>query len=302
MTRVAVVAHAQKTEAASPGPGSLRETLGDGVRAAGWPEPTWLWTSEQDPGRGLAERAVKDGAQLVVVSGGDGTVNSCAAGLAGTGVPMAVIPTGTGNLIVANLGIPADQSAALAVLTTGVDRPVDVGRTADGLMVGMAGIGLDAAMVADAPAWLKKHAGWSAYAVSLLRHLSDPGIQVSVELDGVLQVHDRVRTLVVGNTGTLRGGIRLLPDAVPDDGLLDIVLLAPRGLLGWLPVAARLAARRRPSTETVRRFQARHIVIRTRRPVRQEVDGELLARSRVMEITVDPGALLLHVPKSEDSI
>ena len=299
MTRVAVVEHALKSEAAGSGPGSLREALCETVRAAGWPEAVWLSTSEQEPGRGLAAQAVKDGAELVVVSGGDGTVSSCAAGLAGSGVPMAVIAAGTGNLIATDLGIPADQAAALDVLTSGVDRPVDVGRTAGGVVVGMAGIGLDAAMVADAPAWLKKHAGWSAYAVSLLWHLPDRGTRVSVELDGVRRVHDRVRTLVVGNTGTLRGGIRLLPDAVPDDGLLDIVLLAPRGLLGWLPVVARLAARRGKSTEAVRRFQARHIVIRTRRPVRREVDGELLSRGRALEITVDPGALLVRVPKPE---
>jgi diacylglycerol kinase (ATP) len=298
MTRMTVIAHAVKTD--TDGPGSLREALYNAAHAAGWPEPTWLSTSKDEPGRGLAERAVQDGAQLVVVCGGDGTVSSVAAGLAGTGVPMCIMAAGTGNLVAANLGIPADAPAALEVMASGVDRPVDVGRTREGVMVGMAGIGLDASMVADAPPWLKAHAGWSAYAVSLLRHLPDLGIQVTVELDGVRRVHDRVRALVVGNTGTLRGGIRLLPDAVPDDGLLDLVVLAPRGFPGWLPVAARLAARRGRSTDTVRRFQARHIVIRTRRMVRQEVDGELLPPSRVLEVTVDPGSLLVRVPKNGD--
>jgi undecaprenyl-diphosphatase len=295
VTRVAVVAHGAKT--AADGSDGVRAAVHEAVSAAGWPVPVWLPTSELDSGRGLAEQAVKDGAELVVVCGGDGTVSSCAEGLAGTGVPMVILAVGTGNLIAANLGIPSDLQSALEVMTRGVDRALDVGRYARGLVVGMAGIGLDAAMVADAPAWLKKHAGWSAYAVSILRHLGDRGFGVTVELDGVRHARRRVRALVVGNMGALRGGIQLLPDARADDGLLDVVLLTPRGILGWLPVAARLAARRGRSTAAVERFQGRHIVVRTRHGVRQEVDGELAGRARVLEVTVDPGALLVRVPR-----
>lgn len=296
MTRVAVVAHGTKT--AADGSDGLRAAVQDAIRTAGWPEPDWLRTTEQDPGRGLAQQAVKDGAQLVVACGGDGTVSSCAEGLAGTGVPMAILAVGTGNLIAGNLGIPTDPKSALEVLTSGVDEPVDVGRYAGGLVVGMAGIGLDAAMVTDAPVWLKKHLGWAAYVVSILRHLGDRGIRVSMELDGVRHVRRRVRTLVIGNMGTLRGGIQLLPDARADDGLLDAVLLAPRGILGWLPVAARIAIRRSKSTVTVERFQARHIVVRTAHSVPQEVDGEPQRSARVMDITIDPGALLVRVPRT----
>jgi diacylglycerol kinase (ATP) len=298
VTRVAVVAHGTKT--AADGSDGLRPAVQDAVLAVGWPEPHWLRTTEEDPGRGMAERAVKDGAQLVVVCGGDGTVSSCAEGLAGTGVPMAVVAVGTGNLIAGNLGIPTDLQSALEVLTSGVDRPLDVGRYADGLVVGMAGIGLDAAMVTDAPVWLKKHVGWAAYVVSILRHLGDRGIRLTLDLDGERHVRRRVRTLVIGNIGSLRGGIQLLPDARADDGLLDAVLLAPRGILGWLPVAARIAARRSKSTATVERFQARHIVVRTAHGVPQEVDGEPLPRARVMDITIDPGALLVRMPQAEE--
>jgi undecaprenyl-diphosphatase len=296
VTRVAVVAHGTKT--AADGSDGLRPAVCDAVRAAGWPEPDWLCTTEEDSGRGRAQQAVKDGAELVMVCGGDGTVSSCAEGLAGTGVPMAVLGVGTGNLIAANLGIPTDLQSALKVLTCGVDRALDVGRYADGLVVGMAGIGLDAAMVTDAPAWLKKHVGWAAYVVSILRHLGDRGIRLTVELDGVRHVRRRVRTLVIGNMGTLRGGIQLLPDARADDGLLDAVLLAPRGIIGWLPVAARIATRRSKSTVTVERFQARHIVVRTAHSVPQEVDGEPRRSARVMDITIDPGALLVRIPRA----
>ncbi len=298
MTRVAVVAHGTKT--AADGSDGLRPALYDAIRTTGWPQPDWLPTTEQDPGRGLAQQAVKDGAQLVVACGGDGTVSSCAEGLAGTGVPMAIVAVGTGNLIAGNLGIPTDLPSALDVLTSGVDTPLDVGRYTDGLVVGMAGIGLDAAMVTDAPAWLKKHVGWAAYVVSIARHLGDRGIRLTVELDGERHVRRRVRTLVIGNMGTLRGGIQLLPDARADDGLLDAVLLAPRGIAGWLPVAARIAARRSKSTVTVERFQARHIVVRTAHSVPQEVDGEPRPSARVMDITIDPGALLMRVPRPEE--
>lgn len=295
MTRVAVVAHGTKT--AADGSDGLQAAVCDAVSAAGWPKPTWLRTTEQDSGCGLARQAVEDGAQLVVACGGDGTISSCAEGLADTGVPMAVVAVGTGNLIAGNLGIPTNLQSALEVMTGGVDKPLDVGRHAHGLVVGMAGIGLDAAMVAGAPVWLKKHAGWAAYVVAILRHLGDRGIRVTVELDGERHVRRRVRTLVIGNLGTLRGGIQLLPDARADDGLLDAVLLAPRGIVGWLPVVARIAARRRKSTVAVERFQARHIVIRTGHRVLREADGEALPRARVLDVTVDPGALLVRMPR-----
>src|ERR1700748_663256 len=94
----------------------------------GWDEPLWLETTPEDPGRGQAKSAVSAGADLVLACGGDGTVTACAEGSAGTGVPLAIIPMGTGNLLARNIGLPVGPDEALAVALGGVQRPVDAGR------------------------------------------------------------------------------------------------------------------------------------------------------------------------------
>src|SRR5271166_1384937 len=97
------------------------------MREHGWGEPLWIETTAADPGRGPAHTAVAAGAGLVLACGGDGTVTACAESLAGTGVPLAVVPIGTGNLLARNLGVPVSLGAALAAALTGKDQLIDVG-------------------------------------------------------------------------------------------------------------------------------------------------------------------------------
>jgi len=315
MTRAVLIVNASKANA------DQREALRRDATAtfaeAGWPEPRMLVTTEDDPGSGQARDAVRDGAELVVACGGDGTINAVAEALADTGVPLGVIPLGTGNLLATNLGIPTKTGDAIKLLTIGADRKIDVGGVcgvdgvggadgADGtagavgnrVFTGMAGLGLDAAMVADAPDGLKKHIGWPAYLVSIARHLGDRGVDVELELDDVRIPLHRVRALIIGNVGHVQGGLKLLPDAVPDDGLLDVVALAPRiPLVGWLAVLVRLFAQRDRGTDTISPFQARHVVARTEQPIAQELDGEPFRTENVLEVRIRPGALTVRVPR-----
>lgn len=294
MTRIAVVVHGLKAD--TPDAALVRSTVTAKADAERWPAPEWLVTTKEDPGRGLVEQALREGVELLVVVGGDGTVSSCAAGLAGTGVPMGIVPMGTGNLIARNLKLPSTADAAIEIVLNGSDRAIDVGRCGDRVIVAMAGVGLDAAMIADAPRKLKNRWGWPAYAVSIARHLGDRGVDLTLTLDGSQFERRRVRALVIGNVGRLQGGIRLLPDARPDSGQLDVVVLAPAGLLGWIPVVLRLLARRRPSTRSVERFQARHVIVRSREPIKLELDGESFGSGSVLDVEVDAGALVVRVP------
>ena len=298
MNRVAVVVHEGKL-AALRGDDPC-DLLRWALRARGEPPPKVYPTSSGDGGGEAARAALADGARLVVVCGGDGTVSACAAALAGTGIPMAVVPIGTGNLVARNLGIPRDPATAVLVAVDGVDRPLDLGRLDDGtVMVGMAGVGLDAAMVHDAPHWLKRRVGWPAYVVSLVRHLADRGFVVDVEVDGRPTRHRHVRTVVIGNVGALHGGLSLFPDARPDDGVLAVAVLAPRTALGWVSVAARLLSgkgRGHAPTPGVERRSGRHIVVSGHHRLHREADGEPLADGRVFDVTVEPGALLLRLP------
>lgn len=305
MNQVAMVVHEGKL-AALRGE-DPRDLLRWALRACGEPPPRLYPTSSGDAGGQAARTALAEGARLVVVCGGDGTVSACASVMAGSGVPMAVVPIGTGNLVAGNLGIPKDPADAVAVAVGGVDRPVDVGRLAGGaeggdaehrgVMVGMAGVGLDAAMVGDAPQALKRRLGWPAYLISLARHLADRGFTAEVEVDGRRTRYRHVRTVVIGNVGTLHGGVSLFPEARPDDGVLDVAVLAPRTPLGWASVAVRLlrGADRPPA---VQRRRGRHIVVSAPHPVRREADGEALPDGPLLDVVVEPGALLLRVAGS----
>jgi undecaprenyl-diphosphatase len=290
MTEVAMVVHEEKL-AALRGE-DPRELLRSALRERGEPPPKLYPTSSSDGGEEAARTALAEGAQLVVVFGGDGTVSACAAALAGTGVPMAVIPLGTGNLVAGNLGIPREAAAAVEVAVGGAERRIDLGRLEGGVLVGMAGLGLDAAMVQDAPKALKHRVGWPAYVVSLVRHLTDRGFTAVVDVDGRRTRHHNVRTVVVGNVGGLHAGLALFPDAKPDDGALEIAILAPRTVWGWFSVAVGLFRGGGKQPAVVRR-RGRHIVVSAPHPLRRETDGETLPDGRVFEVTVEPGALLL---------
>jgi YegS/Rv2252/BmrU family lipid kinase len=270
------------------------------VRAAltqhGWGEPMWLETTPEDPGEGQARTAAKAAAELVLACGGDGTVTACAAGLAGTGIPLAVIPLGTGNLLARNLGLPIDLGDALTAALTGGNRRLDAGTANGSLFLTMAGLGLDAKMLAGASEPVKKRFGWGAYVVSALRHLRDRPMRVSLRADSGPPVRRWASGVIIGNVGALQGGLPLLPDAQPDDGLLDVVILTARSLGGWLAVAAQVLLRRSEATARVMRLTVTELRIDTDRAHLWELDGEVMGRTRQLVITIRPGVLLVRVP------
>jgi YegS/Rv2252/BmrU family lipid kinase len=269
------------------------------VRAAmagrGWGEPMWLATTPEDPGEGQARTAVKDGADLVVACGGDGTVTACAAGLAGSGIPMAVVPAGTGNLLARNLGLPLDVRGALHVALAGVNRELDIGVANGRPFLVMAGLGLDAQMLGSTSEPLKKRLGWVAYVLAGLRHLQDRPMRVTLRADGGPPERRRASAVIAANVGRLQGGLTLLPGAAPDDGLLDVLVLTATGWAGWLAVLAQVALRRGaggPGT----RGAFRELRIDADREYPWELDGELMGSTRQLAVAIGPERLLVRVP------
>jgi YegS/Rv2252/BmrU family lipid kinase len=260
----------------------------------GW-TPDLVVTDKAAAGVAVARNAAGNGAALVVAAGGDGTVRSCAEGLADTGIPLGIVPLGTANLLARTLGIPADPRAALAVaLGSREDRRIDIA-TADGAsFTAMAGMGLDAAVVAATK--LKHRLGWFAYAMSGAAHLAVPPARFSIRMDGGPPVEREAKCVVVGNSGLLPGGFTVLPQARIDDGLLDIGVLAPRGLFGWPRVATRVLTHSRHEDRQLERFQARKVEITAHAVLPREVDGEIVPPSRTLTVAVWPGALTVRVP------
>jgi YegS/Rv2252/BmrU family lipid kinase len=288
--RAAVVIHPAKHDDMNGFRAAVRTAMTD----LGWSEPLWLETRPDDTGERLAREAVRSGVDLVLASGGDGTITACAAGVTGSGVPLGVLPCGTGNLLARNLGLPLSLDEALAVALTGSGRRLDVGIANGRPFVVMAGIGFDAEMLDGADERLKDRVGWAAYALSALRHLGERPVAMILRADGGPPRRRWASGVIVGNVGSLQGNVRLLPDAVPDDGVLDVAVLAARGWLGWLRLAVDVLLRRR--TGRVAHLTCRELAVDAGRARRWEVDGEVAGFTRRLTITLEPGALLIRVP------
>lgn len=268
----------------------------------GWEEPLWLETQADDPGVGMSEQALLAEVQLVLAVGGDGTVRVVCSELARTGVAVGVVPLGTGNLLARNLGLPLHAGDAVETALSGKDRAVDiVAVRGDDLpetsFTVMAGLGFDAAIMAGAPDELKARMGWPAYVVSALRQLRHPATWVEVSVDGAAPVRRRVRTVVVGNVGSLQAGIPLLPDALIDDGQLDVVVIAPRHTVGWLRLVVRVLRRTRRTDERLDRMTGRRVMITADKPLLRQLDGDPVGEGRELSAEVLAGALLVRVPR-----
>ena len=277
--------------------------VGQMAREAGWHEPRWYLTTVEDSGTGQAEQAAVDGADLVIVCGGDGTVREVCAELAGTGIPVGVVPAGTGNLLARNLQIPLFIRAAIDIALTGQDRAIDMVEVeGDGIepthFMVMAGMGFDAAIMEGVNEDLKKKVGWLAYVISALKGLMFPAMRLEISVDDMPFTKHRARTCVIGNVGSLQGGMNLIPDAAIDDGQLDVVLLYPRRFLSWIPLVVRVLTRREHNAgESVARMTGRKVVVRASGEVPRQLDGDTIGLGSELRMECIHGRVLVRVPR-----
>ncbi len=273
------------------GHGPLRQ-----AKALAGHDVTWLETTEDDPGPGQTRQAIDGEAGAIIVLGGDGTVRAALEEAAGSGIPLAVVPAGTGNLLASNLGIPDDAHEALEVAVTGRDRKLDVGYVNDEAFVVMAGTGVDAAMIGDTNPTVKRWLGKLAYIKSALVHLRDAQFPVTVEVDGREAFAGSASSVLVANMGKVMAGVDLFPDGAPDDGRLDGAVVRSDGLWDWARLAVRVLLRRRGRSEQMVPFGGREMVVRLDRPRPYQVDGEPRPATDELRFRLDPGALILRVP------
>ncbi|HEY0699549.1 MAG TPA: diacylglycerol kinase family protein [Micromonospora sp.] len=278
----------------------LRRTVDDALAAAGWAEPLWYSTTVEEPGRQQTPEAVEAGVEVVFVCGGDGTVLSCVNALVGTDVALAVLPSGTGNLLAANLGLSGDLAAGLEVAVERGRRQLDVGEVDGQVFTVMAGMGFDAQMLAATSEATKARIGWPAYAVGALRHLRDRPMRVSIRIDGQPPLRRRARTVLVANVGRLQGGVRLLTEAEPDDGYLDVAVLTPRTVGHWLRLGWAVL-RRRDRVPRMEVFRGRRVEITSNRAQPRELDGDLIEPGRTLRARIRPRCLWLCVPRPEEA-
>lgn len=274
---------------------AMRRSLQAELTRASWPEAQCFEASGEDSGERWLRDAVAGGVKLVFVCGGDGTVRTSLNVLADTKVTVAIIPRGTANVLALNLGLPGSIATCVHLATNGSRRSIDLGEVNGQLFASMTGIGLDAKIMASTNRQSKRLVGWLAYAWAALGHLNDRPFNVSIKLDDQEPVQCRARSVLIGNVSKLPGGINFLPAASPDDGLLDLAIIAPRQIWNWPDFLAR-AALGRPNKRELQTFQATNIEITTDSPQPMEIDGNILPPASTLKLRIRPKALIVCAP------
>jgi len=244
----------------------------------------------------LAREAVAAGFDVVCAIGGDGTVNETVNGLAGSGTPLAIVPTGTVNVLAMELGIPLDPPDAVRLLEAPVVSWIDLGLAGDRYFGLMAGVGMDAAVVASLNPTMKKALKEAAFAVQgLANYLTreEPLIRVTSEertVEGYFAVF--------GNSSNYGGAFGITPLADMRDGLLDVCVLKDKSFLStvWYWTAALINAHiKHPKVEYFRTERASIATVEEGKEVLVQTDGEV-AGKLPMECRVVPRALRVVVP------
>lgn len=275
--------------------------LEDRLIRTGWVDTLWLETSPDDPGRAMTQQALAEGVDLVIGAGGDGTVRIVADGLAHTGTPMGLIPAGTANLLARNLNLPLEEGPAIDVALSGHTRTIDLvkitvdDRQPEHFAV-MAGVGVDAMIMDETDEDLKDKVGSAAYFVAAGKALGRLPVRMRVQLDDHRPVRRDAMLCVVGNVGTLRGNLTLIPGARPDDGVLDLYIASPRRFRHWIKLALRLITRQPKRDDQVDQHSGRRVGIRIDGKDNYQLDGDVVGESTSLTAEIQPGALTVCTP------
>src|SRR3954462_3712375 len=269
---------------------TFHSLLVERLAAAGWAEPLWLETSEEDPGRGMTQQALAAGVDLVIGAGGDGTVRIVADGSAGRARPpgggggghvrMGVGAAGPANLLARNLDLPLTEAEALDVALARQTRDIDlIELTIDGGVrehfAVMAGVGVDAVIMDEVNPNLKKAVGPAAYFFAAGKALGRLPKRMEITIDGGCRHRRRAMVCVIGNVGKLPGNLVLIPEAEAQDGKLDVYVASPHRFTHWLRLAVRLVTRRRQRDDQVDSWQGRRVEVRLAERDNYQMDGDV---------------------------
>ena len=235
----------------------------------------------------------------VVLAGGDGTVHAALPALIDTGLPFALLPTGTANDLARTLGIPAELEQACAVAAGRRAIRMDAGRVDGVPFVNVAHIGLGVHVTRELSGDIKRRFGVLGYAHALWRAVSRRrSFAIRLDVDG-REEHSRCMHVGIGNARYYGGGMAVDEEASPEDGLLALFWVRPRPLGRYLAEALKIRQGRHRELEFSERRTARRVGVRTSRPMPVTADGELVARTPVVFETL-AGALRVLAPASRE--
>jgi YegS/Rv2252/BmrU family lipid kinase len=293
MSKVAVVAHAGKTFG-----GGLPELRRE-LEHQGIVDPLWVEVPKSRYAPKQVKRALAEGAELLFVWGGDGTVQRAVDSMRGSKTPLAILPAGTSNLLATNLGIPQDIGQAVAIGLRGERRALDVGRFNGERFAVMAGAGFDAAMIDEADGSLKDRLGRVAYIWTGSQNLRAKPFKAKIEVDGAPWYDGDASCILFGNVGNLFGGIEVFEHARPDDGRLELGVISAEGIADWMRAIARTAAGHPERSPLVQATSGKKIKVKLNRKVLYEVDGGGREKVKSFTVKVQPAAITICLPKEE---
>lgn len=254
--------------------------------------------------RGHAVDLARDGARLgyraVCVVGGDGTLAEVATGLAGSDTPLALIPRGTANQVAHNLRIPTNLEEAVDVAVNGTAAAVDLGRIGDRVFALIAGAGYDAAVMASATRGMKERWGFAAYVFAAVKEaLAAQPVDFRITADGQT-IEVRAVSVMLANVGELFANF--LPFALPltprpkrswQDGLFDVVVLAPRNVIDMPNVLWKAVGRQFSGNDRLLHFQAREVTIEADPDIAVQIDGDPAGVTPVSARAVERGVRII---------
>lgn len=290
MTKVAVVAHAGKTFGG--GLPELREVL-----SAEPVDVLWYEVPKSKYAPKAVRTALKKGADLVLAWGGDGMQQRCIEVLAGTDVPLGILPAGTGNLLATNLDIPMTVPEAVDVALHGDRMALDTGVCNGEHFAVMAGAGFDALMIKDADRGLKDRIGRAAYLWTGLRNISAAQVQGKVKVDGNLFYTGQLSCVLVGNVSKVFAGIEAFDGASPEDGLLEVGVVSASTPVEWTRAVTRVVVDRAEKSPFIDVTSGRKIRVTLKKKLAYEIDGGDRTPTRKLRIDVRPASVTVCVPQ-----
>lgn len=236
-------------------------------------------------------QAVKEGYDLVIAGGGDGTVSEVASGLVGTEIPLGIIPCGTFNNIAASLNLPHDLHRVASIIVGGKTREIDVGLANHYYFFEAAGVGLDATLfpigeeIKDGHYFRVLQAG-----LTFLRYTAE---EMTILLDSEREVKAKSPLVVVANGPYYGSGFNIAPEAELDDGLFSVVVFENCGRLEVASYFAATAGRHQSSLPCISSYRASRVEIQTRVPLPAHADGRPIGNSPLTLQTIPRGLRVL---------
>ncbi|MDD3012337.1 MAG: diacylglycerol kinase family lipid kinase [Candidatus Gastranaerophilales bacterium] len=258
-----------------------------------------LWkTNEPLHAINLAKKAVQENFDIIVAIGGDGTITEVISGMIGSKAKLGIIPFGTGNMLAGNLGIPINIPKAIEIILNENSQKIDIGKINDRYFAFMAGCGFDAKIIGKVSKKKKRKLGFFAYFIEGFIQSIKPKYAVfKIKLNNNRTIKVRGLATIIANSGDILGDLlSLFPNASFDDGLLDLLIISPKGIIDYLPIIWKIIIKQPyDKSKKIQYFQAKQIEIKTKPSLFVQADGDIIGKTPIY-IEIVPKAIEILIP------